>query len=109
MAVWGVLLFGIFGISGIFSLHHRFGTTTLRFGYFVLTVCFVFLLARLRCVIERIVLMVLSAIFAVAFSASILGPGAFFPAKLAIMCGWFLAAAACGFWAIYSSSHAAAR
>jgi sorbitol-specific phosphotransferase system component IIBC len=103
-----MVLFGLFGISEIFALHHRFGTTaTSRIGYLVLTAIFLSLAVKLRCAIERIVLMILAAIFAVALSASVLGPGAFFSAKVAIMCGWFLAGAACGFWAFYSSRHAA--
>jgi len=107
LALWGMVLFGLFGISEIFTLHHRLGTTaTSRLGYLVLTAIFLSLAVKLRCAIERVVLMILSVIFAVAFSASIVGAGAFFTAKVIMMCGWFSATAACGFWAVYSSRHA---
>jgi|ERR1035437_3888273 hypothetical protein len=103
LAVWGGILFGIFGISEVFSLHHRFGTSIIsRLGYLAVTVCFLCLVTKARCAIERVILIVLSAISAVAFCASILGAETFFRAKLTIMCGWFLAAAACGFWALYA-------
>lgn len=108
VALWGMVLFGLFGVSEVSSLHHRLGTTdTTRFGYFVLTAIFLSLAVKFRCAIERIILIILSAIFAVALFASILGSETFFSAKVAIMCGWFSAAAACGFWAFYLSTHAA--
>lgn len=72
----------------------------------MLTAIFLSLAVKLRCAIEKILLMTISAIFAVALFASILGPGTFFSAKVAIMCGWFSAAAACGFWTFHSGRHA---
>jgi hypothetical protein len=103
-----MVLFGLFGVSEVSTLHHRLGTTdTTRLGYLVLTAIFLSLAVKFRCVIERVVLIILSSIFAVALFASILGSEAFFSAKVVIMCGWFSAAAACGFWAFYSNTHAA--
>ncbi len=102
-AAWGGMLFGAFGILEFFSLHHQFSTTVAsRIGYFGITVCFLSLLLKARCVIERLIFVVLSAISALAFCASLLGAETFFAAKLVIMCGWFLAAGACGFWALHS-------
>jgi hypothetical protein len=107
LAVWGALLFGFFGISEGFSLHHLFATTIVsRLGYLAVTVCFMYLVAKARCAIERVILTVLSTISAVALCASILGAGTFLEAKLIIMGGWFIAAAACGFWALYSRRQA---
>ncbi len=106
LAMWGAMLFGAFGILEFFNLHHRFATTIAsRVGYFGITVCFLILLAKARCAIERLIFIVLSAISAIAFCASLFGAETFFKAKLAIMCGWFLASAACGFWALYSRGH----
>jgi len=110
LAVWGMVLFGIFGISEGFTLHHRFGTTMIsRLGYLAVTVCLLSLVAKARCAIERVVVIVLSATAAVAFLASMLGPETFFGAKLTVMCGWFLAAAVCGVWTFYLRRHVAGR
>lgn len=105
VALWGMVLFGI---SEVFTLHHQFGTTaTSKVSYLVLTISFLSLAATFRCAIEKVVLLILSIVSAVALFAGVVGPGTFFAAKVVIMCGWFLAAAACGFWAFYSSRHAA--
>jgi hypothetical protein len=106
LAVWGTVLFTAFGILEFLGRHHQFATTIVsRMGYLGVTVCFPILLAKARCAIERLIFGVLSAISAVAFCASLLGVGTFVAAKLTIMCGWFAAAAACGFWVLYSRRH----
>lgn len=110
LAVWGAVLFGAFGILEFFSRHHQFATTIVsRIGYLGVAVCFLSLLAKARCAIERLIFVVLSGISAVAFCASLLGAETFLTAKLTIMCGWFLAAAACGFWVLYSRRHLTGR
>jgi hypothetical protein len=107
-ALWGTVLFGLFGISEILTLHHRLGTApTIRAGYLVLTAIFLSLGVKLRCAIERVVLVILSAIFAVTLFASIVGDEVFFVARVVMVCGWISAAAVCGFWAAYSSRRAA--
>ena len=101
LAKWGGIVFGSFGIMDLLGRHHGFQRTPITIiGFAVMTACFLFQLPKARCAIERFIIAIVSAIGTISLCATVMGPAVFFKAKLLVMCGWFLASAACVFWSV---------